>query len=448
MNATPANGSPLSCVEKGLWTPVPRQPPATLDHYTLRLKEVDPAASEQIVQAETMTFHLVGCSGDFSDHRPQEAVAQAMAEQAHDAGTAGIPHGPAHPSSFLYHLGDVVYKDENVADPQGKDQATMYQEQFYTPFTHYPRSIFAIAGNHDGKFSKHTARSAIDHFLLNFCATTGGVSPDNTVDHRHAMRQPYVYWRLNTHLAYIIGLYSNVANGGMLDDPHDPGAHTQYDWLVEQLRDVRQKNTQNVPRRAVLLAVHYPPYSGATNFKERGDPTLVRVDDPEPGIETPTVPPAPANVSVPNAHPLATVLERAFQESGQIPDAVIAAHAHLYQRLTSRYGDGREVPYLIVGSSGHSPVENLWETCAKASDAPRALPFDAVLPPGLTLLPGQHVKVMAYSDESTGGQFGFLRLTIASGSTNRLVGEFFTAYPQPLALADSFTLDLDSHRIS
>jgi hypothetical protein len=142
------------------------------------------------------------------------------------------------------------------------------------------------------------------------------------------------------------------------------------------------------------------------------------------------------------------VLERAFQESGQVPDSVFSAHAHLYQRLTSRYGDGREVPYLIVGSGGHAPVETMWETCAKSSVAPRAVPFGAVLPPGLALLPGQEVEVLAYSDQSTGGHFGFLRVTITAGHTNRLLGEFFTAYPQPLALVDSFTLDLDDHRIT
>ncbi len=30
------------------------------------------------------------------------------------------------------------------------------------------------------------------------------------------MIEPYVYWRFDTPLAYIIGLYTNVVNGGML----------------------------------------------------------------------------------------------------------------------------------------------------------------------------------------------------------------------------------------
>jgi len=117
------------------------------------------------------------------------------------------------------------------------------------------------------------SRSAIDHFLATFCASSA--RPTHVQGgSRAAAPQPYVYWRLTTPVAYIIGLYANVANGGILDNPRHPGHRPQTDWLVEQLRDVRHRNKDNTPRKAVLLAVHYPPYSGATNFAQRGDPTL------------------------------------------------------------------------------------------------------------------------------------------------------------------------------
>jgi hypothetical protein len=86
------------------------------------------------------------------------------------------------------------------------------------------------------------------------------------------MIQPYVYWRLDTPLAYIVGLYSNIANGGVLDDPTAYPVFTngpQYQWLVGELKAVAAANSQNSPKKAVLLAVHYPPYSGATNFNVR-----------------------------------------------------------------------------------------------------------------------------------------------------------------------------------
>ena len=74
------------------------------------------------------------------------------------AGQIANPHGKggnpaAVGASFLFHLGDVVYKDEDPSDLEGKDQAAMYNSQFYAQYANYGREIFAIAGNHDGKTS-------------------------------------------------------------------------------------------------------------------------------------------------------------------------------------------------------------------------------------------------------------------------------------------------------
>ena len=423
------NGDVYSCVEHGKWTAVPKSPPTTLEQFTLKLKDVDAGAGDRIRKDGAMTFHVVGCSGDFSNHQPQAWAASAMAAQVRDPGPIGGQDHPATAASFLYHLGDVVYKpddnddekDGGNEDTDGTDQQQMVSTQFYRPYTDYGRSIFAIAGNHDGKLSKHRHKSAIDHFLLNFCATDKGKSPDNDVDNRAAMAQPYVYWRLSTPFAYIIGLYSNIANGGMLDDPaqsHQP----QYDWLVAQLADIKLRNAQKTLPKAILLAVHYPPYSGATNFAQRGDPTL-----------------GPTSCAL-NARPLGYWLQQAFLESGQRPDAVFSAHAHLYQRLTFCDADGWEIPYLIAGSGGHSPVESMWTACAGSKSQPQSVPFDAILPKGNNLAPGQNVRIAAYNDQS----FGFLRVTIAA---RKLTGEFFTVDAQTLTLSDAFVLNMDTHRI-
>ena len=87
------------------------------------------------------------------------------------------------------------------------EQSEMYNDQFYAPYARYGRSVFALAGNHDGKthatgeHGRDPAHSAIAHFLMNFCATDREPSPDNRSDDRPRMTQPYVYWRLSTALA-------------------------------------------------------------------------------------------------------------------------------------------------------------------------------------------------------------------------------------------------------
>lgn len=422
MKPTKAN----QCVEDNQWTAVPVDPPAALSDFTLRLSDVDHSENERIKESGVMTFHMAGCAGDFLHHNYQQAVADAMAAQVNSPGSVGVPGGPATNASFFFHLGDVVYKpdkaDKKISGKETADQRQMYNAQFYVPYTGYHRSIFAIAGNHDGKNSPPDDTSAIHHFLLNFCSPQRTLSPDNQTDGRLAMNQPYVYWRLDTPLAYIIGLYSNIANGGILDDPTRHPKGPQYQWLVEQLKQVKEENVSNPARKAVLLAMHYPPYSGAANFKERGDPTL----GPTPGVE--------------NARPFSDLLQDAFTESGQRPDAVFSAHAHLYQRLKYCYHDDWEVPYLIAGCGGHFPIESMGEMCNGDPGLTQTPPFPAVMPNGFPLPYGDEVQVVACNDLS----FGFLRVTIAS---NKLTGEFFAVIEGSLTRNDAFELDMDKHKV-
>jgi hypothetical protein len=51
---------------------------------------------------------------------------------------------PSKNPSFLYDLGDVIYKF---------GEASEYYSQFYEPYAHYPAPIFAIPGNKDGESS-------------------------------------------------------------------------------------------------------------------------------------------------------------------------------------------------------------------------------------------------------------------------------------------------------
>jgi hypothetical protein len=426
---TGTTGSYPECVEHGVWSPIPKDPPD--DILQMKLKDVDPDEARAIKERGVLVFHAVGCSGDFKDHEPGLAVANAMAQQI--SGSSN-PQGnkPAIGPSFLFHLGDIVYKDEDTADPAGKDQATMYSTQFYAQYANYGRNIFAIAGNHDGKSSAHKEKSAVDHFLLNFCDSKRRQSPDNLAANskRLTMNQPYPYWVFETAVCYFVSLCTNDINGGQLDDPTGE-KRPQYHWLVKTLKAIKAAADGKV----VFLALHYPPYSGAANFAERGNPNLG---------PTPRNPP-PAGI----LHPLGNILQQAFHDSGQYPDVVLSAHAHLYQRITYSYASGWQVPYLIAGSGGHGPVEKLSKTCSGETASSPAPPFNVIAPPGMAIPAGDSVQVVKYNDSD----FGFLRLTVDKNQ-NVVTGEFFTmeteakAGSNPPVLFDSFTLHLDKHTVS
>lgn len=418
-----------ACVEHGVWTPIPVKPPDNA--LEMKFKDVDPDEARAVKERGVMTFHAVGCSGDFKEHEPGSAVADAMATQISKPGTGG-GSAAAVDASFLFHLGDVVYKDEDPTDALGKDQATMYNTQFYGQFEKYGREIFAIAGNHDGKSSAHAEKSPIDHFLENFCDSKRRKSPDSKAvsSKRLTMNQPYPYWLFETALCYIVGLYTNDINGGQLDDP-TAASRPQYKWLVSTLKAIKAAEDGKV----VFLALHHPPYSGAANFAERGDPNLG---------PTPRNPP-PGGV----LHPLGNILQHAFNDSGQYPDVVLSAHAHLYQRITYAYASGWQIPYLIAGSGGHGPVEKLSIACSGNAINMPATPFDIVEPPGLAIPKGDSIKVVKYNDTD----FGFLRLTVER-DRKIVTGEFFTVPVQSKpgsgspVLFDSFTLNLEKHTIS
>src|SRR5262249_2773403 len=134
------------CVERGVWVPIPREPPP--GPLLLRLKDLDPDESAAVKRRGIMTFHLVGCTGHFGRPGPQAKVAAAMARQiARPHAFGGTRHAIA--PSFFYHLGDIVYKDEDRTDPERANQQKLYHEHLYTPYAGYGRPLFAIAGNHD-----------------------------------------------------------------------------------------------------------------------------------------------------------------------------------------------------------------------------------------------------------------------------------------------------------
>ena len=412
------------CVENGCWAPIPVPPPE--GPLMLKLKDVDAGLSSRIKDDEVMSFHLTGCTGHYGNDVPGQAVADAMAAQAEDARIGGGSEA-AKKAAFFFHLGDIIYKDEDKKNPTREDMQKLFNEQFYTTYKHYPREIFAIPGNHDGKIKDQQGKSAIGHFMENFCTSDRHISNDDlNSSSRKTMIQPYPYWLFRTPLAYFVCLYANDVNGGQLDDPGSD-ATPQFNWLVDTLKAIRKEDDG----RAVFLAIHYPPFSGGSNFPERGNPNL------GPTLHTRVL------------KPLAKLLQEAFEASKLYPDAVFCAHAHHYQRLTYFCADGRQIPYLIVGSGGHAPAEALAEQCDGSFAAPPQLPVLSVAPPGFAFPEGESAQMVQYNDK----EHGFMRMTLDL-KHGTLIGEYFAAYNAASgstgvpALRDSFTLDLSKHRIS
>ena len=402
-------------MELGEWTKVPVPPHQA---FRLRLKDVDKARNRAIKKTKVLTFHAVGCTGCHADQQPTTHVAQAMAAHVDHPHRFGGVRAAA-PASFLYHLGDVVYKHDketvgeqsplSPADKQ-KDFGLLYNAQFYAPYAAYAPPIFALAGNHDGKNRAPDGparKSAIHHFLKNFCGLGDGDPPDNQSSDRQPGRQPYPYWLLQTPLACIVGLYTNVNNAGQLDNPQDD-ARPQFDWFVRTLKKIRRA----ADGKALLVALHYPPYSAAFNFLQRGNPNLGPTPRPE-GKELQC---------------WVCCCRRPSAKAGSIPTLVLSAHAHHYQRLLYTHADGRQIPYLIAGAGGHAPVEKLSRPCPKdqeAADAPKHP--QVVYPCGMTLPAGDRVELAASNDM----EFGFLRITV-DGKKHTLTGEYFTAAIPPV----------------
>jgi len=399
-----------------------------------------------------MSFHAIGCSGDPDIQAPQAAVADAM------IAALAQPDPPA----FCFHLGDIVYKEqkhEEIEDGEGHLKGgrllrLFYSSEFYAAYRGYNRPIFAIPGNHDGKYKAANVdgragatdlpRSPMWHFLRAFCARKRETYPQNEDGGgdptRPTMTQPYPHFVLETPVAHIVGLYTNVLNGGALDlaSPGDASA-TQYKWLVARLKELRNDREEN--GRALIVATHYPPFSGAADFASRGDSQSPKT----PGRHPTTL--------------LANVILAAFSEANAWPDLVLSAHAHLYQRLTytiprqnpapGKSATERQIPFVIAGSGGHSPVEYLWRDCSGTGVSERVPPFNAVLPPRCNLPEGHTIQVVSYNDQD----FGFMRVTVDLGQ-RVLTGEFRAAYmPQPALRSgrvrdDVFHVNLETHMLS
>lgn len=291
--------------------PVP-QPAGNAVEPTLTLAQVygsqGAAKTTAITASGQVVFHCVGDTGSVKGPDTQNLVSDKMVTDFSEANAADVP-------SFFFHLGDVVYYF---------GEATYYYDQFFDPYRDYPAPIIAIPGNHDGVVWSGDPETTLQAFLRNFCAPSFAPSPDAGALDRTTMIEPGVYFTFEAPFVRILGLYSNVLEDpGVISDQN--GTYSTLDQRqIAFLTAALKRVTTEKFTGAVIIAVHHPPFTGGTTHG--GSPEML------------------------------ADIDSACTAAGVWPHAVFAGHAHNYQRYT-RTVNGLQIPYLVAGCGGHSPLE-------------------------------------------------------------------------------------------
>ena len=274
--------------------------------FRMDLSEVLTAGEiQEIIQAGSMALRCMGDTGGVKNPEPQKLVERGLEQSRQSGNIAPSLRGASMAPAFCYHLGDVIYYNGEVSE---------YFPQFYEPYEHYPLPILAIPGNHDGEPVDADA-TTLEGFYRNFLAAKS-VEPAYTDESRDsgrpAMTQPFFYWTLTTPFATLIGLYSNVPEHGRLDGQ-------QRAWFQAEMAAADQA-------KALVVAVHHPVYSFDNHHS--GSPTMAKE------------------------------LEDAINASKRVPNMVLSAHVHNYQRIERQLG-GHTVPFFVIGNGGYWNLHRL-----------------------------------------------------------------------------------------
>lgn len=362
-------------------TPVPQtnQPfrplpaPTGSAPYHLSLETVLSAQSvNAIQQVGHIVFHTVGDTGGVKSPEPQQIVAMHMDEDFQNSAPDSKP-------AFFYHLGDVVYYYGEKAN---------YYSQYYEPYVHYPSPILAIPGNHDGDLLD-TSVPSLAAFVENFCQKEPILTQEAGDTSRLAQIEPNVYWTLEAPFVTIIGLYTNVPEGGQLDND-------QIAWFHSELSAAD-------PNKALIVALHHPLYSA--DMYHSGSTYMQQIVD------------------------------NAIQQTGRFPDLFLTGHVHNYQRFT-RKTDNREVPYIVAGAGGYWHLHYM----QKNQGQPIQTPYP---------IPDTDVTLENYCEN----RHGFLRLEVSPQTIKGTYitvprpqesWRDTSSHDQP---QDTFTLDWREHRL-
>jgi len=251
-----------------------------------------------------VVFHALGDCGSTRGPTTQNAVTDKMIGDFQEAAPSEVPQ-------FALLLGDVIY---NFGETE------YYYDQFYEPYRNYPAPVLAAAGNHDGMISPLAHAVSLAAYLRNFCADPANgytVTPEAGGLSRTAQIQPGVFFTFDAPFVRILVFYSNtLEDPGVIADSNIGTA--QIDFLKAALARVQQERFAG----ALLFAHHHPPYALGSQHGSSVD--------------------------------MRKQMDAVCAAAGIWPHAVIAGHAHNYQRFTRHRADGTDIPYLICGNGGHN----------------------------------------------------------------------------------------------
>lgn len=337
--------------------------------YHLNLEKIKPQ-----LPANKMVFDVCGDTGGIILPTFQHQVVAAMIKQYEDT------IEPQDKSRFFFHLGDLVYNF---------GQEHEYYPQFFEPFKNYPAPIFAISGNHDADVDPNDPLKpkSLDAFLKVFCDTeTRPVSFSGDINFKSNI-QPNIYWTLETPLANIICLYSNVPRFGTI-------TAEQKDWFIEELKNAKRQRTE----KAIIVCLHHSAYS--------------------------------ADINHGSSLRMQTFLDTCFETANVKPDLILSGHVHNYQRFNKQYADGKVLPFIIAGAGGYAQLHAIAEL------------NDPAFPDNSELL--DNVVLERYCDTS----HGFLKITVEKIENHfTLTGNYYTvsheeASNDQTTLFDSFIINL------
>jgi calcineurin-like phosphoesterase family protein len=325
--------------------------------YRLNLSDVIPG-----IDTDKLVFHMVGDTGSVRKPEAQQGIIDEMIAQFDENERP----------SFLYHLGDLVY---HYGEPE------QYANQFFKPYESYPAPILAIAGNHDSDVNPDSEPyQSLDAFTKVFCDTEPRMIAFSGTSQRKSMVQPNVYWTLDTSVATIIGLHSNVPKYGII-------TAEQRTWFLEELRAADAT-------KMLIVCVHHAPFTADTNHGA----SLYMID----------------------------FLESAYQETNIKPDIIFSGHVHNYQRFSKQYPDNKTIPYIVAGSGGFDELHSIADTNDPRFTANSPL-FEAV-------------KLESYCDT----KHGFLKIAITkTNGLLELTGHYYAVSSEAIThatLFDSFTI--------
>lgn len=280
---------PLSAFTDKHFEPLPT-PPLGEPPYHFDLETVAPGINETANKLGRIVFHTVGDTGGVKNGDYQADVAAQMKDDLKTDDETKLPR-------FFYHLGDVVYYNGQVKD---------YHDQFYEPYNHYDPPIIAIPGNHDGDPVK--GQTSLDGWVRYFMTPTPHIDREICGDAaRVTLSLPFVYFTLNCPFVTIVGMYTNVPEGGSVDS-------VQQQWLTNEFKSAPED-------KALILALHHPIYS---------------FDDHHSGSAA-----------------MADVMQHAINDSGRVPNMVLTAHVHNYQRIERHIAGKTPTPFLVAGAGGY-----------------------------------------------------------------------------------------------